>query len=58
MYVAFAECLWLETMATELKVSRRVEKELNQTKVIVRRLPPDFTEEKFLEQFSPFPTEK
>lgn len=37
------------------KLSKRVEKELHQNKVVVRRLPPDFTEEKFKEFISPFP---
>ncbi len=31
------------------KLSKRVERELHQTKVVVRRLPPDFTEDKFRE---------
>lgn len=31
-----------------IKISKRVEKELHQTKVVIRRLPPDFTEEKLL----------
>lgn len=39
-----------------MKVSKRVEKELHQTKVIVRRLPPDFTTEKFLETVQPLPS--
>ena len=34
---------------------KRAEKELSQTKVIVRRLPPDFTEEKFKEVINPLP---
>ena len=38
------------------KVSKRVEKELHQTKVIIRRLPPDFTEEKLREKISPLPS--
>lgn len=37
------------------KVSKRVEKELHQTKVIIRRLPPDFTEEKLREKLSSLP---
>ena len=39
-------------MAAEQKVSRRVERELNQTKVIIRHLPPDFDRESFVEAFS------
>ena len=42
---------------TEQKISKRVERELNQTKVVVRHLPPDITEEIFLEKFSPLPPE-
>ena len=42
-------------MSTELKVSRRVERELHQTKVLIRRFPPDYTVEKFHEQFSALP---
>ena len=37
------------------KISKRVEKELHQTKVIIRRLPPDITEERFREIINPFP---
>lgn len=37
------------------KVSKRVEKELHQTKVVIRHLPPDFTEEKAKEILSPLP---
>ena len=37
------------------KISKRVEKELHQRKVIIRRLPPDFTEEKLREKIDPFP---
>lgn len=37
------------------KISKRVEKELHQNKVIVRRLPPDITEERFRETITPFP---
>lgn len=37
------------------KVSKRVEKELHQNKVIIRKLPPDLTEEKFKELIDPFP---
>ena len=40
-------------MAAEQKVSKRVERELNQTKVIVRHLPPDLELESFLEKFGP-----
>ena len=38
-----------------IKVSKRIEKELHQTKVVVRRLPPDFTEEKLLETLTDVP---
>ena len=34
-------------------ISKKIEKELHQTKVIVRHLPPRFTEEKFLELVGP-----
>ena len=34
-------------------VSKKIERELHQTKVIVRHLPPRFTEEKFLELVGP-----
>ena len=37
------------------KISKRVEKELHQKKVVIRRLPPDFTEEKFLQTINPLP---
>ena len=37
------------------KISKRVEKELHQTKVVIRRLPPDFTQEKLLESIPLFP---
>ncbi len=37
------------------KISKRVEKELHQNKVIIRRLPPDITEERFRETINPFP---
>ena len=37
------------------KISKRVEKELHQSKVIIRRLPPDTTEERFREIINPFP---
>ena len=33
----------------QVKISKRVEKELHHTKVLVRRMPPDMTEEKLLE---------
>lgn len=42
-------------MSATSKTTKRVEKELHQTKVIVRRLPPDYTETKFLQQFGPLP---
>ena len=38
-----------------IKISKRVEKELHQTKVVIRRLPPDFTEQKLLEIFLDIP---
>lgn len=38
-----------------MRISKRVEKELHQTKVVIRRLPPDFTEEKLLEKIAPLP---
>ena len=38
------------------KVSKRVEKELHQTKVVIRHLPPDFTEEKVKEVLAPLPS--
>ena len=41
--------------ASGTKVSKRVEKELHQNKVIIRRLPPDITEERFTEIINPFP---
>lgn len=34
-------------------ISKKIEKELHQTKVIVRHLPPKFTEERFLELVGP-----
>lgn len=37
------------------RLSRRVEKELHQTKVVIRRLPPDFSEEKLAEVLAPLP---
>lgn len=37
------------------RAMKRAEKELSQTKVIIRRLPPDFTEEKFRETVDPLP---
>lgn len=41
--------------AVSAKVVRRAEKELHQTKIILRHLPPDFSEEKLLEVISPLP---
>ncbi len=41
---------------SSVRVSKRVEKELHQTKVVIRRLPPDFTTEKFLETVQPLPS--
>lgn len=38
-----------------MKISKRVEKELHQKKLVIRRLPPDFTEEKFLQTINPLP---
>ena len=38
------------------KVSKRVEKELHQTKVVMRHLPPDFTEEKLNNVLAPLPS--
>lgn len=38
------------------RVLRRAEKELAQTKVIIRHLPPDFTEEKLKSVIDPFPS--
>jgi len=47
-------------MATEKitikPISKKIEKELHQTKVIVRHLPPRFTEENFLELVGPLPS--
>ena len=37
------------------RLSRRVEKELHQTKVVIRRLPPDFSEKKLAEVLAPLP---
>lgn len=37
------------------KVSKRVEKELHQTKVVIRHLPPDYTEEKVKDALAPLP---
>ena len=37
------------------RLSKRVEKELNQSKVAIRRLPPDFTEEKLMDTIAPLP---
>ena len=39
----------------QVKISKRVEKELHNTKVVVRRLPPDMTEKKLLEIFLDIP---
>ncbi len=39
-----------------IKISKRIEKELHQTKVVIRRLPPDLTEEKLLEVLSDLPS--
>jgi regulator of nonsense transcripts 3 len=44
-------------MATEQKVSKRVEKELHQTRVVLRHLPPDINQDSLLEKFSPVPPE-
>ena len=44
------------SVGSTTKISKRVEKELHQTKVVIRRLPPDFTEEKFLETVNPLPS--
>lgn len=38
-----------------IKISKRIEKELHQTKVVIRRLPPDLTEEKLLEMLPEVP---
>lgn len=43
------------SVETTGKISKRVEKELHQNKVTIRRLPPDFTEEKFLTIINPLP---
>lgn len=43
------------SLSTQHKISKRVEKELHQSKVVIRRLPPDFTEEKLRETLSPLP---
>lgn len=37
------------------KIVKRAEKELQQSKIILRHLPPDFTEEKLIEVISPLP---
>ena len=37
------------------KIVKRAEKELQQSKIILRHLPPDFTEEKLTEVISPLP---
>lgn len=39
-----------------IKISKRIEKQLHQSKVVIRKLPPDLTEEKFLETFSDVPS--
>ena len=41
---------------TNTRISKRVEKELHQTKVVIRRLPPDFSAENFLETVNPLPS--
>lgn len=38
-----------------MKISKRIEKELHQTKVVIRRLPPDFTEEKLMAVLADLP---
>lgn len=38
-----------------IKISKRIEKELHQTKVVIRKLPPDFTEEILLKTLSDIP---
>lgn len=38
-----------------IKISKRIEKELHQSKVVIRKLPPDLTEEKLLEKLSDVP---
>ena len=45
----------MATSSSLPKISKRIEKELYHTKVVVRRLPPNFTEENFHELFSPLP---
>jgi regulator of nonsense transcripts 3 len=39
-----------------IKLSKRIEKELHQTKVVIRKLPPDLTEEKLLDVLSGVPS--
>lgn len=39
-----------------IKISKRIEKELHQSKVVIRKLPPDLTEEKLLEALSDVPS--
>ena len=46
----------IEMSLLQHKVSKRVEKELHQTKVVIRHLPPDFTEEKVKEVLAPLPS--
>lgn len=41
--------------SSPIKISKRIKKELHQLKVVIRQLPPDFTEEKLLERISPLP---
>lgn len=40
---------------SSIKISKRVEKELHQNKVIIRGLPPNITEDKLKELINPFP---
>ncbi len=46
----------MSTHETNTRISKRVEKELHQTKVVIRRLPPDFSAENFLETVNPLPS--
>lgn len=39
-----------------IKISKRIEKELHQSKVVIRKLPPDLTEERLLEELSDVPS--
>lgn len=39
-----------------IKISKRIEKELHQSKVVMRKLPPDLTEEKLLEALPDVPS--